>query len=901
MNLQEFREKFPQYNDMEDRDLAEGLYKKYYSDMPKEKFYAHIGVELNPASGSVFSRIADRVSSAVQPIWEAPMLGQKDIQELPIDPVSKGLLQSGAAFLDAGGRVMQTIARGAGAVSGQVAEELGETPTMARRLERDVGGLVEMGEIVLGARAPTLAPRVRAPRQQTEAPEAAVVPEDPTAPKQNDLKQSFGAEKVENYESGELRQMGAESPLNTRTDLMEDGSPSLPLQRRVANAAKEILQAGDVPVSPSGDQLRLYEQVSSLLRTGRIEVDELDDILAKNGITRDDFSKSAGLQYSNAGRTLQILSDLSKSLKEIDAKTTGQIVDDRNIFRRINDIRRGLMVSQIKTAARNATTAVANIGVQTVNRAIEYGIRRAAQGRFGIDQVGEEVPMQTPMDAFGLLVQTARPRESRKILKEALKYDAAKYDQLMRAYSADVTLNGGKSIFRPVEKVVHALNVFNRAQDQIFRSIAFSDSIIRQMKTRGVDARQLLRENKMDQIPSEVLDKATEDALEFTFSGQPKSKLGQGIVNTFDNPALSVLVPFPRFLVASTRYTVEHSPLGLGLELAKGTAGKSDVTKIAKGITGTGLFLGAYTLANSEFGGDKWYRYKIGGKDIDLRAYYPFAAAAWVGDTVKRLENGTLYNLNFKDLAEGLIGVQFRGGTGNYLIDGFVDVMQGDGTAQEKGLKAAGRLAGEYIASFGVPLQQFRDAYSLYDPDSKIVFEVNKNPLTDPIVSRLPGGGTAADLQPAISPFRQGPIERQNPITSQLTGVTISQPMTAIQAELSRLDLPQSTYIPRYRNEELRRFTAQEAAKILDTPQTERMLSNFIGKFPNNPKGNALARLVQKEIGAAIKAEIKKRVEIARPDLIALEKVAGQKQELQRIAPEELGRLREQIKNLAPQ
>ena len=61
MNLQEFREKFPQYNDMEDRDLAEGLYKKYYSDMPKEKFYAHIGVELNPASGSVFSRIADRV------------------------------------------------------------------------------------------------------------------------------------------------------------------------------------------------------------------------------------------------------------------------------------------------------------------------------------------------------------------------------------------------------------------------------------------------------------------------------------------------------------------------------------------------------------------------------------------------------------------------------------------------------------------------------------------------------------------------------------------------------------------------------------------------------------------------------------------------------------------------
>lgn len=43
MNMQEVRAKYPQYSDMSDGQLADALHAKYYSDMPKEKFYSSVG------------------------------------------------------------------------------------------------------------------------------------------------------------------------------------------------------------------------------------------------------------------------------------------------------------------------------------------------------------------------------------------------------------------------------------------------------------------------------------------------------------------------------------------------------------------------------------------------------------------------------------------------------------------------------------------------------------------------------------------------------------------------------------------------------------------------------------------------------------------------------------------
>ena len=38
MNIQEFRQQYPQYNDLSDQALADSLYNKHYSDMDRQEF-----------------------------------------------------------------------------------------------------------------------------------------------------------------------------------------------------------------------------------------------------------------------------------------------------------------------------------------------------------------------------------------------------------------------------------------------------------------------------------------------------------------------------------------------------------------------------------------------------------------------------------------------------------------------------------------------------------------------------------------------------------------------------------------------------------------------------------------------------------------------------------------------
>ncbi len=52
MTIDELREQYPQYNDLADNDFADKFHQKFYSDMPKEEFYAKIGVQKKPSLNS---------------------------------------------------------------------------------------------------------------------------------------------------------------------------------------------------------------------------------------------------------------------------------------------------------------------------------------------------------------------------------------------------------------------------------------------------------------------------------------------------------------------------------------------------------------------------------------------------------------------------------------------------------------------------------------------------------------------------------------------------------------------------------------------------------------------------------------------------------------------------------
>lgn len=42
--LAEIRQRYPQYNDLSDAELADRMYERFYSDLPRDEFDARIGL-----------------------------------------------------------------------------------------------------------------------------------------------------------------------------------------------------------------------------------------------------------------------------------------------------------------------------------------------------------------------------------------------------------------------------------------------------------------------------------------------------------------------------------------------------------------------------------------------------------------------------------------------------------------------------------------------------------------------------------------------------------------------------------------------------------------------------------------------------------------------------------------
>jgi len=77
MDIQEIRAKFPQYNDLPDEQLVQGLHAKYYSDIPYQEFTSKIG------------GLSQSQEVAPQPAQSQPQQGGKSFFEHLLENMGK--------------------------------------------------------------------------------------------------------------------------------------------------------------------------------------------------------------------------------------------------------------------------------------------------------------------------------------------------------------------------------------------------------------------------------------------------------------------------------------------------------------------------------------------------------------------------------------------------------------------------------------------------------------------------------------------------------------------------------------------------------------------------------------------------------------------------------------------
>ncbi len=580
--------------------------------------------------------------------------------------------------------------------------------------------------------------------------------------------------------------------------------------KKITQAAEELLTTGKVTRNPT---LKLYEQISDLLYTGRLSNEQIEAILKKYNITLKEFAQFFGATTAQAGRTLQLLSVIQKKLNQIEKiegsnKAWVKALDESgdgfyhhvmSVFKRLDNVRRAIMVSQLATAVRNLESQTFKQGISVIQEAVEKVFQLAHKKLFPNAPIKRVTTPLNTLSGFARIFKQFNPIVANKIKKEVdliLSSFPKEGDKLFLRFSSDITNMSGKKItfspLRGLEKVADLLNIFNKAQEFITRRAVFQarlNNLI--LNSPGHYGNRTLRQI-IDQGDTAIIRKqdvadAVAEALDSTFA-KDFNKF-DGIYDNFAYKfiqlanaipfTVSLILPFPRFLMNSLKFHIDFSPLGLIPFFTKKNFKKmadGDYSQISKVAIGTAMLTTAYMMRKQDYVGEKWYEFKFGDRYIDVRPFNPFVAYLYVADLMIRAENGTLRDLDLKGIASVFLGS--RAGTGLYLIDKFIDHQTGNKPVEDK-LQSAKVILGSIMSTYLTPLQTALDFMAENDPELAIVRDSRKDPLWGQIKKKI----SPEDLPPiysatSIEYTKAGipvakTIVRESPGYRQVTGMSI--------------------------------------------------------------------------------------------------------------------------------
>jgi hypothetical protein len=636
--------------------------------------------------------------------------------------------------------------------------------------------------------------------------------------------------------------------------------------RDVTNASFDYLKGNP------DESKRIFKRIADGLSVGEINPEMLPEIIQKYGITPVQFASMYKDTVSFGGRILgyhgyaakqlqQVFKDEPEALSllqsAIKAESQAPMLTDRIIdaWSRVENARRGLLVTQVATAMRNIVSQTGRLALSSVDEAFQ-GVLRGTVGYKGNTLAEAENGLNNLTAIWNRLSPSGRGR-----LDEILE-------------SESVAVEKARLLSQPVHeaiggKMIDAFNYLNRTQETFFRKIAFEAKLREKLSRKGLDYSTIDPKH----IPEDFLREATDYSLEMTFSASPKSNAAKQFVNAWNKTGLTTINPFPRFAFANALpFVLEHSPLGylnamrpeIIKELASGNPERF-VKAASRATLGTLMLDSAWRIRQSQYAGEKWYEIKTGydpktkeEKVIDARAFAPFSAYLLMAEAFIHPER-----LNVEDYAQALIGMNRIAGTGLVAVD-LLRAKSGE-TAKD----VVNKFVGSYLGSFSVPARTVKDLYSGIDPEEGVYRDVKKDPIAGPFLQNIPEISQMFPESP--SPYttkRQGKASEENavmgipaPVFRQISGF-YQNLKPEVKQEVDKIGLDYTRIYPRT-------GVADADRKIIEymAPIIERYGSSLIQSKQYQSLTNPGRRLAMGQLFTEARAEARRVLNKNNPEL----------------------------------
>jgi len=551
--------------------------------------------------------------------------------------------------------------------------------------------------------------------------------------------------------------------------------------------------------------------------------DELLDVLNKYNVSFEDYILTVVGSGSEAGKVLQQLSQIKRmrptnEMQELQrVATQAQQNKIRNTVMRLEGIRRGGLVSQIATAARNLSSAGIRAPLDTLANVMDTALYNAGEvqglGRKTKAFTGSVLSSANWADSFRHMRYMFGP-ESRLDSKDYVDFilnrpELSKqfdlmFNQLNELQQAtgrgQATTRFGKVIdgtLSELEDAVSVLNSANRWQEYLVRRGSFLGELERLVKREyKIDLIDTLNEGKIKDLLNdsttvrpkgarsfnELVADATNKALDVTYAKQPERPLFREITNFITRNGLTVAIPFPRFMFNSLELMGNYAggvsiPLykkvanlvtggGAYIEM-KGPLSAADRRRISRNLVGMAGVGAAYIARSGEDSPADYKEINVGdGTVMDTTPQFPLRQYLYLGEATKRVMDGTFDDFfDAKEFSETFLGTNIRTGVGNSIIEEVVNLAGGGDLTQDEVLaRATGRALGNYLSTWAVPFAQIIDSQRAVGMRGEEYKDVAVDPtlsagqafrenLMQPLRAR---GFTMSPEEEAAAPTREG-------------------------------------------------------------------------------------------------------------------------------------------------